>query len=117
MEGLLNFQQMIMDLTGMSLANASLLDEATAAAEAMALCRRANKKAKTNAFFVAEDVFPQTLDVVRTRAHYFGFELIVAPAEQLADHDAFGALLQYPGDSGRVRDLAPLLSAAKEKAS
>ncbi|WP_069383655.1 aminomethyl-transferring glycine dehydrogenase [Halomonas caseinilytica] len=115
LEGLLNFQQMIMDLTGMSLANASLLDEATAAAEAMALCRRANKKAKTNAFFVAEDVFPQTLDVVRTRAHYFGFELIVAPAEQLADHDAFGALLQYPGDSGRVRDLAPLLSAAKEK--
>ncbi|MDT8893770.1 aminomethyl-transferring glycine dehydrogenase [Halomonas sp. I1] len=115
LEGLLNFQQMVMDLTGMSLANASLLDEATAAAEAMALCRRANKKAKTNAFFVAEDVFPQTLDVVRTRAHYFGFELIVAPAEQLAEHDVFGALLQYPGDSGRIRDLAPLLDAAGER--
>ncbi|MDR5858633.1 aminomethyl-transferring glycine dehydrogenase [Halomonas eurihalina] len=115
LEGLLNFQQMVMDLTGMSLANASLLDEATAAAEAMALCRRANKKAKTNAFFVAEDVFPQTLDVVRTRAHYFDFELIVAPAEQLAEHDVFGALLQYPGDSGQVRDLAPLLASAREK--
>ncbi|WP_275289337.1 aminomethyl-transferring glycine dehydrogenase [Halomonas elongata] len=115
LEGLLNFQQMVMDLTGMSLANASLLDEATAAAEAMALCRRANKKARSNAFFVAEDVFPQTLDVVRTRAHYFGFELIVAPAEQLAEHDVFGALLQYPGDSGRIRDLAPLLDAAGEK--
>ncbi|MBW6391941.1 aminomethyl-transferring glycine dehydrogenase [Billgrantia antri] len=115
LEGLLNFQQMVMDLTGMELANASLLDEATAAAEAMALCQRANKKSKSNAFFVADDVLPQTLDVVRTRAHYFGFELIVGPAENLAEHDVFGALLQYPGESGRVHDLAPLLAAAREK--
>jgi glycine dehydrogenase len=115
LEGLLNFQQMVMDLTGMELANASLLDEATAAAEAMALCQRANKKSKSNAFFVADDVLPQTLDVVRTRAHYFGFELIVGPAESLAEHDVFGALLQYPGDSGRVHDLAPLLAAARER--
>ncbi|MDI5985037.1 aminomethyl-transferring glycine dehydrogenase [Halomonas sp. M4R5S39] len=112
LEGLLNFQQMVMDLTGMELANASLLDEATAAAEAMALCKRANRKAKSDAFFVAADVLPQTLDVVRTRAAYFGFELIVAPAEELADADVFGALLQYPGDGGRVRDLAPLLAGA-----
>ena len=112
LEGLLNFQQMVMDLTGMSLANASLLDEATAAAEAMALCRRANKKAKSNAFFVAEDVFPQTLDVVRTRAHYFGFELVVGPAAEVAEHEVFGALLQYPGESGRVHDLTPLIDAA-----
>ena len=84
LEGLLNFQQMVMDLTGMELANASLLDEATAAAEAMALCRRSNKKAKTNAFFVADDVFPQTLDVLKTRASWFGYEIVIAPAEELA---------------------------------
>ncbi|GGX79576.1 glycine dehydrogenase (decarboxylating) [Litchfieldella qijiaojingensis] len=115
LEGLLNFQQMVMDLTGMELANASLLDEATAAAEAMALCKRANKKSKSHAFFVADDVLPQTLDVVRTRAYYFGFELIVAPAAEVADHNVFGALLQYPGQSGEVHDLAPLLSAASEQ--
>ncbi|TDR50259.1 glycine dehydrogenase (decarboxylating) alpha subunit /glycine dehydrogenase (decarboxylating) beta subunit [Halomonas ventosae] len=115
LEGLLNFQQMVMDLTGMELANASLLDEATAAAEAMALCKRANKKAKSDTFFVAEDVFPQTLDVVRTRAAWFGFELVVAPAEELAEHNVFGALLQYPGDSGEVRDLAPLIETARER--
>src|SRR5690554_5756866 len=115
LEGLLNFQQMVMDLTGMELANASLLDEATAAAEAMALCHRANRKSKSNAFFVADDILPQTLDVVRTRAYYFGFELIIGPAEQLVDHDVFGALLQYPGESGRVHDLSPLLAAARDK--
>ncbi|MDZ7852816.1 MAG: aminomethyl-transferring glycine dehydrogenase [Halomonas sp.] len=115
LEGLLNFQQMVMDLTGMELANASLLDEATAAAEAMALCKRANKKARSDTFFVAEDVFPQTLDVVRTRAAWFGFELVVAPAEELAEHEVFGALLQYPGDSGHVSDLSPLLASARER--
>ncbi|MGM0785778.1 MAG: aminomethyl-transferring glycine dehydrogenase [Pseudomonadota bacterium] len=115
LEGLLNFQQMVMDLTGMQLANASLLDEATAAAEAMALCKRANKKAKSNAFFVADDVLPQTLDVVRTRAHYFDYELIVAPVDEIDAHDVFGALLQYPGQSGEIRDLAPLLASAREK--
>ncbi|WP_148254064.1 aminomethyl-transferring glycine dehydrogenase [Aidingimonas lacisalsi] len=114
LEGLLNFQQMVMDLTGMELANASLLDEATAAAEAMALCKRANKKSKSQAFFVADDVLPQTLDVLRTRAYYFGFELVVAPAEDLAHTDVFGALLQYPGQSGQVRDLSSLLSQARD---
>ena len=115
LEGLLNFQQMVMDLTGMELANASLLDEATAAAEAMALCQRANKKSKSKAFFVADDVLPQTLDVVRTRANYFGFELIVAPVDELATHEVFGALLQYPGHSGEVRDLSGLLADARER--
>ncbi|WP_075879283.1 aminomethyl-transferring glycine dehydrogenase [Vreelandella massiliensis] len=114
LEGLLNFQQVVMDLTGMELANASLLDEATAAAEAMALCKRANKKSKSNAFFIAEDVFPQTLDVLKTRATFFGFELIIAPADTLGEHDVFGALLQYPGDSGQLRDLSPLLRTAAE---
>lgn len=115
LEGLLNFQQVVMDLTGMELANASLLDEATAAAEAMALCKRSNKKVKSDVFFVADDVLAQTLDVVRTRAAYFGFELVVAPAEQLAEVEAFGALLQYPGESGRVSDLAPLLETARQR--
>ncbi|TNH15931.1 aminomethyl-transferring glycine dehydrogenase [Halomonas sp. BL6] len=115
LEGLLNFQQVIMDLTGMELANASLLDEATAAAEAMALCKRGNKKSKSNAFFVADDLFPQTLDVVKTRAEFFGFELIIAPAERLAEHDVFGALVQYPSASGRVIDLAPMLEAAQAR--
>ncbi|MDN7132472.1 aminomethyl-transferring glycine dehydrogenase [Halomonas sp. MC140] len=115
LEGLLNFQQVVMDLTGMELANASLLDEATAAAEAMALCKRGNKKSKSNAFFVADDVFPQTLDVVKTRAEFFGFELIVGAAEDLAQHDVFGALVQYPSASGQVRDLAPLIAKAAER--
>ena len=75
LEGLLNFQQMVMDLTGMAMANASLLDEATAAAEAMALCKRSNRL-KTDKFFVDQGVFPQTLEVLKTRAQYFGFELI-----------------------------------------
>ena len=89
----------------MEIANASLLDEATAAAEAMALCKRASRH-KSNLFFIADDVHPHTLDVVRTRANYFGYELLVAPAETVGDHDVFGALLQYPGTTGQVRDLS-----------
>ncbi|GHB09669.1 aminomethyl-transferring glycine dehydrogenase [Salinicola rhizosphaerae] len=113
LEGLLNFQQMVMDLTGMPIANASLLDEATAAAEAMALCRRANKKHKSERFFVADDVLPQTLDVLRTRAAYLGFELIVGPLEALAEADVFGALLQYPGVSGEIHPLETAIATAK----
>ncbi|MBZ9556885.1 MULTISPECIES: aminomethyl-transferring glycine dehydrogenase [unclassified Modicisalibacter] len=114
LEGLLNFQQMVMDLTGMDLANASLLDEATAAAEAMALCRRANKAVKSDRFFVADDVFPQTLDVLRTRAAYLDIELVVDRAENVAAHEVFGALFQYPGDGGRIADLGALIGQAKE---
>jgi glycine dehydrogenase len=115
LEGLLNFQQMVMDLTGMAIANASLLDEATAAAEAMALCRRANKKHKSQRFFVADNVLPQTLDVLRTRAAYLGFELVVAPAPRLAEEDVFGALLQYPGVDGDIDDIEGIVAEARSR--
>ncbi|MGB5143923.1 MAG: glycine dehydrogenase (aminomethyl-transferring), partial [Shewanella indica] len=92
LEAVLNFQQMSMDLSGLDLASASLLDEATAAAEAMALAKRVSKAKKANIFFVADDVFPQTLDVVKTRAECFGFEVVVGPAEEALNHELFGAL-------------------------
>ena len=105
LEGLITFQQMITDLTGMDLANASMLDEATAAAEAMAMCKRQMRKNKSERFFVDEDTHPQTLAVIKTRAEHFGFEIIVGNHEALAAGDYFGALLQNPGTSGQVRDL------------
>ncbi|PYE53656.1 aminomethyl-transferring glycine dehydrogenase [Deinococcus yavapaiensis] len=109
LEMLLNFQQVVMDLTGMEVANASLLDEATAAAEAMTLAKRVGKS-KSNAFFVANDVHPQTLDVVRTRAEYFGYDVVVGdPEGELPE--AFAYLMQYPGTYGVVRDLAPIVDA------
>ncbi|WBA13376.1 aminomethyl-transferring glycine dehydrogenase [Salinivibrio kushneri] len=114
LESLLNFQQMVMDLTGMDLANASLLDEATAAAEAMTLCKRGGKH-KGNAFFVASDVHPQTLDVIKTRANFLGFDIIVDDTDKLNQHDVFGALLQYPGTTGEVRDLSALIAEAQSK--
>ncbi len=114
LESLLNFQQMVMDLTGMEMANASLLDEATAAAEAMALCKRAGKQ-PSNLFFVDETVHPQTIDVVATRARYFGFEILVSPIEKIADNEFFGALLQYPGTTGEVRDLSSAILAAHDQ--
>ena len=105
LEALLNFQQVVMDLTGMEMANASLLDEATAAAEAMALCKRASKH-KSNTFFVADDVHPQTLDVIKTRATYFGFEVVVGPVAAVCEQEIFGALFNYPGTTGNVQDLS-----------
>lgn len=115
LEALLNYQQMVMDLTGMDMANASLLDEATAAAEAMALCKRSNRL-KTNKFFISDDIFPQTLEVLKTRAEYFGFELIIGdPAEELAEHEVFGVMLQYPGASGAVTDIEPIIKQAHEQ--
>ncbi|HXI08424.1 MAG: aminomethyl-transferring glycine dehydrogenase [Bradyrhizobium sp.] len=105
LEALFNFQTMICDLTGLDVANASLLDEATAAAEAMALAERA-AQAKARSFFVDTEVHPQTLAVLRTRAEPLGWNLIVGdPATDLAKAEVFGALLQYPGTSGVVRDL------------
>ncbi len=112
LESLLNFQQMVMDLTGMEIANASLLDEATAAAEAMTLCQRAGKS-KSNVFFVADDVHPQTIEVVKTRAEFIGFEVLVANLDTLPQHDVFGALLQYPSTTGEVRDLTDIIAAAQ----
>lgn len=110
LEALLNFQQMVMDLTGMPLANASLLDEATAAAEAMAMAKRANRKNRSMKFFVHDQVFPQTLDVLRTRAKGLGFELIVGPADTATEYEVFGALLQNPGREGQVADYTDLIA-------
>ncbi|MHA3734449.1 aminomethyl-transferring glycine dehydrogenase [Pseudomonas sp. Eth.TT006] len=108
LEALLNFQQLTIDLTGLELANASLLDEATAAAEAMALAKRV-AKSKSNVFFVDENCHPQTLSVVQTRAEGFGFELIIDAVDNLKQHQVFGALLQYPDTHGEIRDLRPVI--------
>ena len=103
LEAMLNFQQMVTDLTGLDIANASMLDEGTAAAEAMTLLQRVNKHA-SNTFYVADDVLPQTLEVVRTRALPLGIEVKVGPAAEAAGAHAFGVLLQYPGVNGDVAD-------------
>ena len=115
LEALFNFQTMICDLTGLDVANASLLDEATAAAEAMALAERASSS-KTKSFFVDADVHPQTLAVLRTRAEPLGWTLVVGdPLTELEGADVFGGLLQYPGTSGAVRDLRPAIAALHAK--
>ncbi len=114
LEAILNFQQMTMDLTGLDLASASLLDEATAAAEAMAMAKRVSKS-KSNAYFVADNVYPQTIDVVKTRAQMFGFEVIVAPAREAAEHDVFGALFQYPDRYGQLHNLEQLIADVQAK--
>ena len=115
LEALFNFQTMICDLTGLDVANASLLDEATAAAEAMALAER-HSQVKAKAFFVDKDVHPQTLAVMRTRAEPLGWTLIVGdPLADLDTADVIGALLQYPGSSGALRDLRPAIAALKAK--
>lgn len=108
LESLLNFQQLTIDLTGMELASASLLDEATAAAEAMALAKRV-AKSKSNLFFVDEDCHPQTISVVLTRAEAFGFDVVVDDVSTLGEHEVFGALFQYPTTWGEIRDLKPLI--------
>ncbi|MGB0515099.1 MAG: glycine dehydrogenase (aminomethyl-transferring), partial [Wenzhouxiangellaceae bacterium] len=106
LEGLLNFQQMVMDLTGMDLAGASLLDEATAAAEAMAMTRRINRKNKSRRFLVDADCLPQTIDVVANRAHFMDIDVVVVDdlAAALEHGDCFGVLTQYPGAYGRILD-------------
>ncbi|NCI16993.1 aminomethyl-transferring glycine dehydrogenase [Cronobacter muytjensii] len=116
LEALLNFQQVTLDLTGLDIASASLLDEATAAAEAMAMAKRVSKLKNANRFFVAADVHPQTLDVVRTRAETFGFEVIVDDAQKALDHqDLFGVLLQQVGTTGEVHDYRALISELKSR--
>jgi glycine dehydrogenase len=116
LEALLNFQQLTLDLTGLDLASASLLDEATAAAEAMALAKRASKLKDANRFFVADDVHPQTLDVVRTRAETFGFDIIVDKAEKVLELDGiFGVLLQLVGTTGEVHDYGALFAELKNR--
>ncbi|QUY47777.1 aminomethyl-transferring glycine dehydrogenase [Serratia plymuthica] len=116
LEALLNFQTVTLDLTGLDLASASLLDEATAAAEAMALAKRASKLKDANRFFVADDVHPQTLDVVRTRAETFGFEVIVDKAEKVLElQGVFGVLLQQVGTTGELHDYGALLAELKTR--
>ncbi len=115
LEALLNFQTMVGDLTGLPTANASLLDEGTAAAEAMTLVRRANRKA-SGRFVVDADALPQTIEVVRTRAHAMGIELEVADlAAGLPEGEISGVLVQYPGASGRILDPRPVIEAVHER--
>ena len=117
LEALVNFQTMVCDLTGMAIAGSSMLDEATAAAEAMTLAMRAGgaaaagKSARSTTFFVADDVLPQTLEVVRTRAAPLGIEVATGPVATAATVDAFAVLLQYPGVDGGVHDLRPVIDA------
>ena len=110
MEALVNFQTMVTDLTGMAIANASLLDEATAAAEAMTLAARVGKS-KSKVFYVADDVLPQTLEVVQTRARPLGLSVVTGPARDATSSECFAALLQYPGVNGRVHHLEPIIGA------
>jgi glycine dehydrogenase len=119
LEALLNFQTMVSDLTGMELANASLLDESTAAAEAMIMFyntrSRMDQKEGRNLFFVAEDTFPQTIDVLRARALPLGIELVIGPLENINfDDNYFGLLLQYPNINGAVVDHSTLAAKANE---
>ena len=119
LEALLNFQTMVSDLTGMEIANASLLDESTAAAEAMGLLfavrDRKQKKDDVNKFFVSEQALPQTIDLIKTRADFMGIELVVGNHEEFDFSDKFfGALVQYPGKFGQVFDYADFVSKCKD---
>ena len=115
LEALLNFQQMVSDLTGMPIANASLLDEATAAAEAMTMLQRMNRKSKSPRFLVDQKVLPQTLDVVVNRARYFGIDVVVGdPETAIMDGEYFGVLLQYPGLDGGLRDYRSVIASAHD---
>lgn len=117
LEALLNFQQMIIDLTGMDIANASLLDEASAAAEAITLSRRLSKST-SNTIIVDHHCHPQTLAVVKTRAHSLGYEVIVTdPFDNLQHYDFFAVLVQYPDTNGEIRDLSPLTEIAHTKSA
>jgi len=117
LEALLNFQQMIIDLTGMEIANASLLDEATAAAEAMAMARRLSKST-SNCVFVDQGCHPQTIAVMQTRANSLGFELVVGDAyQQLDQHEFFSVLVQYPSTKGEVNDLSQLVEVAHSQSA
>ncbi|MDG9977806.1 aminomethyl-transferring glycine dehydrogenase [Ectopseudomonas oleovorans] len=110
LEALLNFQTLISDLTGMQIANASLLDEATAAAEAMTFCKRLSKNKAANTFFVSQHCHPQTLDVLRTRAEPLGIDIEVGDEAAMTDASAyFGALLQYPASNGDIFDYRALV--------
>ncbi|MBQ0945097.1 aminomethyl-transferring glycine dehydrogenase [Ideonella sp. 4Y16] len=115
MEALVNFQTMVCDLTGMAIANASMLDEATAAAEAMTLAKR-SVKSKSDTIIVAGDCHPQTIEVIRTRAEPLGLQVLVGMAPQLmAEHDYFAVIAQYPSTTGLIHDLKPYVEQAHAK--
>ena len=114
LEVLLNYQHMVMDLTGFDLANASLLDEATAAAEAMSMAKRVTG-CERKTFFVDKHLLPQSIEVIQTRAKYFGFDIEVGPAETAVSGDYFGAIFQYPDVTGAVIDLKALFANLKTK--
>ena len=116
LQALLNYQQMVSDLTGFDLANASLLDEATAAAEAMAMARRINPT-NGNKFFIANNVLPQTLSVMQTRAKYLGIELLIAPIAELNPSEVFGMFLQNPDLTGNLCDYTALISEWKTQSA
>lgn len=114
LEALLNYQQMVIDLTGMELANASLLDEATAAAEAMQMSHRISKKKDCLTFFVDQECHPQTIAVVETRARLAGFDVVVGdPWSDFDPEASFGVLIQYPASTGQVRGPQPVIAKAK----
>ncbi|MFZ6812839.1 aminomethyl-transferring glycine dehydrogenase [Undibacterium sp. Rencai35W] len=114
LEAILNFQQVIMDMTGMDIANASMLDEGTAAAEAMTLIQRVGKS-NSNVFYVAHDVLPQTREIIETRAKPLGIEVRTLTANEALENDCFGVLLQYPGVDGEIRDYREFAAAAHAK--
>jgi glycine dehydrogenase len=117
LEALLNFQQMVIDLTGMELANASLLDEATAAAEAMTMSRRLSTNA-SNCIVVDSECHPQTIAVVKTRAHALGYEVLVCdPCQDLDTQDFFALLVQYPNSKGEIKDLSDITAIAHNKSA
>ncbi len=114
LEGMLNFQQMVMDLTGMPLSNASLLDEGTAAAESMAMLKRVNRKNKSEVFLVDANCFPQTIDVLKTRGRHLGLEVVVTDnlTDALETQACFGVFVQYPGNNGDIEDLSEVIEKA-----
>ncbi|MDE2427729.1 MAG: aminomethyl-transferring glycine dehydrogenase [Burkholderiales bacterium] len=114
LEAMLNFQQMITDLTGMDIANASMLDEGTAAAEAMTLIQRVGKS-NSNVFYLAHDVLPQTREVIETRAKPLGIEVRICKGKEALENECFGVLLQYPGVNGDVRDYREYAAAMHAK--
>ena len=114
LEALINFQTMVSDLTGMDIANASLLDEATAAAEAMTLAKRVSKS-KSDIFYVDENSFENTINVLKTRAKPLGIDVIVGPIEQAKDADCYGAFIQYPGSDGSIQDHSEIVDSIHGK--
>ena len=114
LEAILNFQTMVMELTGMEMANSSLLDEATAAAEAMMMAYRI-QKTRCNKFRIDKDTHPQTINILRTRARPLGIELVISKASTRNDDDFFGALISYPTSSGEIRDVKTDIARMKNK--